>query len=111
MILIPYHLFRKMRILKGYVQNKARPEGCIAERYIDNECLTFCSMYLNDVDTVFNRVERNNEMMDNSGEISVFSCRGRPLGSLQICEMSDTELEKIHTYILNNCHEMEELIK
>ena len=53
-----------MRTLKGYVQNKARPERCIAERYIDNECLTFCSMYLNDVDTVFNKVEHNNEMME-----------------------------------------------
>ena len=100
-----------MHTLKGYVQNKAHPEGCIAERYIDNECLAFCSMYLNDVDIVFNKVERNNEMMDNSGDISVFSCKGCPLGSLQKCEISDIELEKIHTYILNNCQEMEELIK
>ena len=100
-----------MRILKGYVKNKARPEGCIAERYLDNECLTFCSMYMNDVDTVFNKVERNNEMMESGGELYVFACKGRPLGSPQKCDLSDKELEKIHTYILNNCHEMEDLIK
>ena len=100
-----------MATLKGYVKNKARVEGCIAKRYLDNECLTFCSMYLNDVDTVFNKVERNNEMTESGGEISIFSCKGRPLGSRRICAMSETELRNIHTYILNNCHELEELIK
>ena len=100
-----------MRILKGYVKNKARPEGCIAERYLDNECLTFCSMYMNDVDTVFNKVERKNEIMESGSELSVFACKGRPLGSPQKFDLSDKELEKIHTYILNNCHEMEDLIK
>ncbi|GKA72994.1 integrase, catalytic region, zinc finger, CCHC-type containing protein [Tanacetum coccineum] len=66
-------------------------EGCIVQRYIDKECLTFCSMYLNDVDTIFNKVERNNEMVDFGGEISIFSCKGRPF------ELK--ELEKFHTKI------------
>lgn len=100
-----------MRILKGYVKNKARAEGCIAERYIDNECLTFCSMYLNDVDTIFNKVERNNEMVECAGEISIFSCKGRPFGITEERVMSGPELDKIHTYILNNCPELNELIK
>lgn len=100
-----------MRVLKGYVKNTARPEGCIAERYIDSECLNFCSMYLNDAETIFNKVERNNEMVDIDGEISVFSCKGRPLGSKTISDICDIELEKIHTYILNNCDELVELIK
>ena len=100
-----------MRILKGYVTNKARPEACIAERYIENECVTFCSMYLNDVDTVFNKIERNNEMIHPGGEISVFSSKRRPIGGYRTCDLSEAELMKIHTYILNNCPEMEELIK
>lgn len=100
-----------MRTLKGYVQNQARPEGCIAERYIESECLTFCSMYLNNVETAFNKVERNNEMTENDSEISVFSCKGRPLGSPKLHDIGEMELKKIHTYILNNCHELEELIK
>ena len=102
---------RKMGTLKGYVKNKARPEGCIAESFIDKECLNFCSMYLNDVDTLFNKVEHNNEMMDSDGEISIFSCKGRPLGSPKAHGLSENELEKIHTYILNNCDEIKELIK
>ncbi|KAL5761833.1 hypothetical protein ACOSP7_018097 [Xanthoceras sorbifolium] len=32
--------------LKGYVRNKARPEGSIAEGYLIDECLTFCSQYI-----------------------------------------------------------------
>ncbi|GJV30950.1 hypothetical protein Tco_1391350 [Tanacetum coccineum] len=101
---------RKMRALKGYVKNTARPKGCIAERSLDNECLNFCSMYLNDVETIFNKVERNNEMVDIDGDISVFSCKGRPFGSKITRDISNIELEKIHTYILNNCDEMVELI-
>ena len=100
-----------MRILKGYVKNKARSEGCITERYIDSECLTFCSMYLNDVDTIFNKVERNNEMVECGGEISIFSCKGRPFGITEERVMNGPELDKIHTYILNNCPELNELIK
>lgn len=93
------------------MHNKARPEGCIAERYIDKECLQFCSMYLNNVETVFNKVERNNEMMDDGGEISVFSCRGRPIGKPNYCDVSDVQLDKLHAFILNSCEEIEELVQ
>ncbi|GKE19999.1 DNA mismatch repair protein, partial [Tanacetum coccineum] len=85
----------KMRTLKGYVKNTACPEGCITKRSLDNECLNFCSMYLNDVETNFNKVERNNEMVDIDGDISVFSCK---------------DYTYIYTYILHNCDEMVELI-
>ncbi|XP_039145550.1 uncharacterized protein LOC120282769 [Dioscorea cayenensis subsp. rotundata] len=41
-----YPIERFLAKLKAYVRNKARPEGCIAETYISNECLMFYSMYL-----------------------------------------------------------------
>ncbi|KAI5338157.1 hypothetical protein L3X38_017428 [Prunus dulcis] len=38
---------RYMKVLKGYVQNRTRPEGCIAKRYIAEEALEFAlSIYL-----------------------------------------------------------------
>ncbi|XP_076936560.1 uncharacterized protein LOC143603730 [Bidens hawaiensis] len=43
------------------VQNKARPEGSIAEGYVAEEALSFCSMYLRDVQTRFNRPDRNED--------------------------------------------------
>ncbi|KAI5337662.1 hypothetical protein L3X38_016933 [Prunus dulcis] len=43
---------RYMKVLKGYVQNHTRPEGCIAERYIAEEAVEFCTQHLSDVSTV-----------------------------------------------------------
>ncbi|XP_028068682.1 uncharacterized protein LOC114271251 [Camellia sinensis] len=39
-----YPIERFLRALKKFVTNRARPEGSIAEAYIVNECITFCSM-------------------------------------------------------------------
>lgn len=100
-----------MGTLKGTVGNKAQPEGSIAKRYLDKECLMFCSKYLEGVDTIYNKVERNHELREDQGEISVFSCKGRPIGSPKIYTLSATEGTYIHSYILNNCDELEDLIK
>ncbi|CAL2237883.1 unnamed protein product [Prunus armeniaca] len=43
---------RYMKVLKGYVQNRARPEGCIVEWYIAEEVVEFCTEHLFDVSTV-----------------------------------------------------------
>ncbi|BBN69760.1 hypothetical protein Prudu_1159S000200, partial [Prunus dulcis] len=37
---------------EGYVQNRTRPEGCIAERYIAEEVVEFCTQHLSDVITI-----------------------------------------------------------
>ncbi|GKE39243.1 hypothetical protein Tco_1462648 [Tanacetum coccineum] len=50
---------RYMKKLKGYVRNKAKPEGSIAEGYVVEEALTFSSHYFRDVTTKFNRPDRN----------------------------------------------------
>ena len=46
---------RYLRTLKAYVRNRAYPEGSIAEGYIANECLTFCSRYFHGIETKFNQ--------------------------------------------------------
>jgi len=38
-----YHIERYMKILKGYVKNKYRPEASMIERYIVKESIKFCS--------------------------------------------------------------------
>ena len=50
--------------IKKYVTNRARPEGSITEAYIVKECITFCAMYVDGIETVHNRPERN----ENRGE-------------------------------------------
>ncbi|KAL5714361.1 hypothetical protein ACHQM5_016334 [Ranunculus cassubicifolius] len=103
-----YPIERFLRTLKQYVRNKARPEGSIAEAYIDNECLTFCSMYLEGIETRFNRKDRNFDG-DIGGEhtgLDVFTQNVRPLGASKNCEMSLEEFRKAEFYVLNNSDEV-----
>ncbi|GJX60304.1 putative reverse transcriptase domain, ribonuclease H-like domain, aspartic peptidase domain protein [Tanacetum coccineum] len=48
-----YQFERYMKKLKGYVRNKAKPEGSIAEGYVAEEALTFSFHYFWDVTTKF----------------------------------------------------------
>ena len=47
--------------LKSSVKNRANPEGSIAEWYIANESITYCSLYFDGVKTKFNRAIRNDD--------------------------------------------------
>ncbi|KAG8364929.1 hypothetical protein BUALT_Bualt18G0049800 [Buddleja alternifolia] len=86
MMHLPIHLsnilYRYLYKLKQYVGNKAFPEGSMAEGYIAQECLTFCSMYLNDIETQFNKAERNYERHRGRSRegLSVFSENSRLVG-------------------------------
>jgi hypothetical protein len=68
---------RYLRTMKGYVRNKAHPECSIAEGYILEECLTFCSRFLN-VDTKDNRVDRHETVTVNESpsSLSIFFRNG-----------------------------------
>ena len=48
-----YPFERFMKVLKGYVQNCNKPEGCIAECYIVGEAIEFCIEYLSNVDAIW----------------------------------------------------------
>ena len=37
-----------MKVLKGYVRNRNRPEGCIAEWYMVEKAVEFCTEFLHD---------------------------------------------------------------
>ena len=74
---------RFLGTLKKFVRNKARPEGSIAEAYIDYECITFMSMYLEDIETRSNRKERNYCVDNRRGgsELSIFNKNWRVISS------------------------------
>jgi len=67
-----YPIERQMGTLKGYVRNRARPEGSIAEAYIANEALTFCSRYMDDVVTRFNRDDDKWDQGVSDSDLSIF---------------------------------------
>ena len=47
-----------MKILNDYVRNLARPEGCIAESYLADECMRFCSEFLKKTTSVEDQLDR-----------------------------------------------------
>ena len=114
---------RNMGRLKAYVRNKSRPEGSIAEGYLVEECLVFCSNYLQaNVHTRLNRVTRNgdSDMCDPlvcdplEGDLpSFFSSMGRPIGGNQgkLFSLDTNSKNQAHRYILFNCDEVEEYIR
>nr|DAD17844.1 TPA_asm: hypothetical protein HUJ06_019307 [Nelumbo nucifera] len=70
-------------VYKKLVQNRAHPKGSIVEGYLVEECMTFCSMYLHDVDTRFTRVGRNSK-----GDIELpLSGKGKPFGAQKIVKL------------------------
>ncbi|KAA0040145.1 transposon protein, putative, CACTA, En/Spm sub-class [Cucumis melo var. makuwa] len=105
-----YPIERSLRTLKQYVRNKARPEGSIAEAFIMNECLTFCSMYLIGIETRFNRNPRNDDSMNRQlgcGDFDVFKQNVRPMGGSVVRTLSEDEKRMCHWYVLNNCCQIE----
>lgn len=108
-----YPFERYLGKFKRYVKNKARPEGSIAEAYIHIECLTFCSMYLQDVETKFNRADRNvdadeEETIDG---FKIFNQKVRPLGAASNVQLEQKLFTAAIWYVLNNCAEIRPYIE
>uniref|UniRef100_A0A0A9BTM9 DUF4218 domain-containing protein n=1 Tax=Arundo donax TaxID=35708 RepID=A0A0A9BTM9_ARUDO len=105
-----YPIERRLYTLKRSVRNKARPEGSIAEAYIAAECLTFCSKYMDDVETRFNREPRNMGFSDESAfSVDVF---GHGVNLIGACELSYLdEFGQLLWYVLNNCAQAEDYLQ
>ncbi|XP_060969955.1 uncharacterized protein LOC133037137 [Cannabis sativa] len=90
------------QLFKELCGNKARPEGSIAEGYVANEAVTFCSMYFKGCETRFNHLDRNEDAPSVSRYLSVFNSQSRPLTSGVIKPLDRIGREKEEWYILQN---------
>ena len=99
-----------MCTLKKYVRNKARPEVSMAEAYVAIECVTFYSMYLDDIEIRFNHTDRNVdcEWGDNKLTLSIFKQMVWPINGRRYEFMDVNELSKVYFYVLNNYEEIED---
>ncbi|KAK9073298.1 hypothetical protein SSX86_007622 [Deinandra increscens subsp. villosa] len=111
-----YPIERDLLTLKLYVHNRAHPEGSIAEGYLAQESITFCSRYLSKVETAFTRVARNDdEGYQNHIETFNNLCPGRAIGcklhsGVSIhkrkrssdSEIDEKSLTQAHRYVLFN---------
>jgi hypothetical protein len=101
---------RRLLTCKRYVRNTARPEGSIAEAYVVDECLTFCSRYFDDMETRFNRPGRNIERDDSHvGDVSVFKHGVNFIGASEYLE-AGAEYDKMVWYVLRSCPEVQPYI-
>ncbi|GKA87300.1 hypothetical protein Tco_0809011 [Tanacetum coccineum] len=90
-----YPFERYMKKLKGYVRNKAKPEGSIAEGYVAEEALTFSSHYFRDVTTKFNRPDRNVDPPPPTCRFQVFRSVCKPIGLRSFIRFDAQELKKV----------------
>jgi len=102
-----YPIERYLRTLKGYVRNKAQPEGSIGEGYIAEECMTFCSRFLEDIDTKLNRPERHETSAVNESPsgLSVFQTIDYSKKGCKVETIPSLELKQMRHYIITNCDE------
>ena len=109
-----------LRKLKSYIRNRSRPVGTIAEGYLVEECLVFCSSYMNDgVKTRFSRYGKNGDMVTTYNETSfIFPKLDHPIvgkrrNKGKSFTLDHESLVQAHRYTLFNCEDklVEEYIK
>ncbi|XP_024016362.1 uncharacterized protein LOC112089839 [Eutrema salsugineum] len=91
-----YPFERHMKLLKDYVRNPARPEGCIAESYLAEECMQFCRDFLRKTTSVEGRQERNTEYESTS------ILGGRPISAGRSITLSEVEKKTAHLAVIQN---------
>ena len=94
-----YPFERFMKTLKGYVRNRNRPEGCIAECYIAEEAIEFCTEYYSDMSAIGNPIEKDNVQV------------GNPLPGGRAVVVEIQELQQAHHYVLQNSIEVQPYIE
>ncbi|KAK9286695.1 hypothetical protein L1049_015098 [Liquidambar formosana] len=100
-----YPFERFMKVLKGYVRNRARPEGCIAECYLAEECMRFCSGYMKKAAEIGIRHNRNEDFKHET------ILEGHPISKGRPLIMADDLLRSAHLYVLRNSAEVEPFIE
>jgi len=106
-----YPIERRLYTLKCYVRNRARPEGSIAEAYVADECLTFCSKYMDDVETRFNWEPKNVGFSDEGAyNVDVFG-HGVHFTSAPQYVYDESDFDQMVWYVLNNCSQAEKYVE
>ncbi|XP_056697626.1 uncharacterized protein [Spinacia oleracea] len=100
-----YPIERYLSHLKSHVTNKAQPEGSIAEGFLLEETIRFCSRYLQVVKTIFNIPKRMDDDIPNPNDY-LFNSGGRVIGKEVSIRLDDKSLKQAHRYILLHSDEI-----
>lgn len=85
-----------MKVLKGYVRNRNRPEGCIAQCYIAEEAIEFCSEFLSELDSIGIPARKDDD---------------KPIGGSDVVEVDRMSLEQAHLHVLHNTNDVQPYIE
>ncbi|XP_024178737.1 uncharacterized protein LOC112184731 [Rosa chinensis] len=88
-----YPFERFMKVLKGYVRNRFHPEGCIAESYVGEESMEFCSEF-------FQRCNPIGVPKDQSKLCG-------PLSTAKLKCIDEKERNQAHLHVLSNNDEVD----
>ncbi|GJY91460.1 putative transposase-associated domain-containing protein [Tanacetum coccineum] len=92
-----YPFERCMKVIKGHVQNKNKPEGCIVEETITEEIIEFFSEYHKSMETI--GIPPDKHETDENKE-------GNPLSAGKSGEVSAELFQKTHLYVIHNTDEI-----
>ncbi|GJT15354.1 putative transposase-associated domain-containing protein [Tanacetum coccineum] len=92
-----YPIERCMKVIKGHVRNKNRPEGCIAEETITVEIIEFFSKYHKTMKTIGIPPDKH---VTNENEDE------KPLSADKSSEVSEEVFQKAHLYVIQNTDEI-----
>nr|XP_009786492.1 PREDICTED: uncharacterized protein LOC104234593 [Nicotiana sylvestris] len=100
-----YPIERYLGTLKSYVRNRACPEGSIVEAYIANECMAFCSRYLEGGDSrsYCSRKWSDEIEHETNKEEFLFPTIGESYGGVDVFELDDKTWLQAHRHVLFNC--------
>ena len=90
LFILPMLCLRFMKVLKEYVENRAQPEGCLAERYTAEEYASFCSKYIKQAAKTGTQHGRNEEFEND------LLLGGRPIFGGKYVILSDEMLHIAH---------------
>ncbi|GJT73436.1 putative transposon, En/Spm-like protein [Tanacetum coccineum] len=92
-----YPFERCMKVIKGHVRNRNKPEGCIAEETIAEETIEFFSEYHKSMETI--GIPPDKHETDENEE-------GKPLSAGKSSEVSAELFQKAHLYVIHNTDEI-----
>ena len=92
---------------KSYVRNRARPEASIAEAYLADEALTYCSTFLYGLEP---RLDQEGRYDTTAGRF-IFKLDVHLLGKISRGEISSLEYEQITWYVLSNAAEVDPFVE
>ena len=100
-----------MKVIKGHVRNKNRPEGCIAEENVAEETIEFFSQFLKRMDIVGIPPDNHNNCGIHKGVDSSSITDGTPVSAAKSVEVSAELFSKAHFFVLQNTSEVLPYIK